>query len=152
MHNGLVLEQLFKDMKDALRAGDKLRLGVIRLLRAQLENAAIQRRRKLTEDEILSVFSSAVKMRKEAIEKFREGNRQDLVEKELAELNIVQGYLPQPLSEEEVSVLVDKTVREVGASGLVDLGTVMKQIMPQVRGRVEGGLVNKLVKEKLQNL
>ncbi len=139
-------------MKDALRAGDKLRLGVIRLLRAQLENAAIQRRRKLTEDEILSVFSSAVKMRKEAIEKFREGNRQDLVEKELAELNIVQGYLPQPLSEEEVSVLVDKTVREVGASGLVDLGTVMKQIMPQVRGRVEGGLVNKLVKEKLQNL
>lgn len=152
MHNGLVLEQLFKDMKDALRAGDKLRLGVIRLLRAQLENAAIQRRRKLTEDEILSVFSSAVKMRKEAIEKFREGNRQDLVEKELAELNIVQGYLPRPLSEEEVSVLVDKTVREVGASGLVDLGTVMKQIMPQVRGRVEGGLVNKLVKEKLQNL
>jgi uncharacterized protein YqeY len=130
MHNGLVLEQLFKDMKDALRAGDKLRLGVIRLLRAQLENAAIQRRRKLTEDEILSVFSSAVKMRKEAIEKFREGNRQDLVEKELAELNIVQGYLPQPLSEQEVSVLVDKTVREVGASGLV----------------------NKLVKEKLQNL
>ncbi|MCK4272392.1 GatB/YqeY domain-containing protein [bacterium] len=152
MHNGPVLEQLFKDMKDALRAGDKLRLGVIRLLRAQLENVAIQRRRELTEDEILSVFSSAVKMRKEAIEKFREGNRQDLVEKELAELNIVQGYLPQPLSEEEVSVLVDKTVREVGASGLVDLGTVMKQIMPQVRGRVEGGLVNKLVKEKLQNL
>lgn len=152
MHSGLVLEQLFKDMKDALRAGDKLRLGVIRLLRAQLENVAIQRRRELTEDEILSVFSSAVKMRKEAIEKFREGNRQDLVEKELAELNIVQGYLPQPLSEEEVSVLVDKTVREVGASGLVDLGTVMKQIMPQVRGRVEGGLVNKLVKEKLQNL
>jgi uncharacterized protein YqeY len=139
-------------MKDALRAGDKLRLGVIRLLRAQLENAAIQRRRKLTEDEILSVFSSAVKMRKEAIEKFREGNRQDLVEKELAELNIVQGYLPRPLSEEEVSVLVDKTVREVGANGLVDLGTVMKQIMPQVRGRVEGGLVNKLVKEKLQDL
>jgi len=84
----------------------------------------------LTEDEILSVFSSAVKMRKEAIEKFREGNRQDLVEKELAELNIVQGYLPQPLSEEEVSVLVDKAVREVEASGLV----------------------NKLVKEKLQNL
>ena len=152
MHNVLVLEQLFKDMKDALRAGDKLRLGVIRLLRAQLENAAIQRRRKLTEDEILSVFSSAVKMRKEAIEKFREGNRQDLVEKELAELNIVQGYLPQPLSEEEVSILVDKTVREVGARGLVDLGTVMKQIMPQVRGRVEGGLVNKLVKEKLQSL
>ncbi|MCK4597162.1 GatB/YqeY domain-containing protein [bacterium] len=146
------MEQLFKDMKDALRAGDKLRLGVIRLLRAQLENVAIQRRRELTEDEILSVFSSAVKMRKEAIEKFREGNRQDLVEKELAELNIVQGYLPQLLSEEEVSVLVDKTVREVGASGLVDLGTVMKQIMPQVRGRVEGGLVNKLVKEKLQNL
>ncbi len=152
MHNVLVLEQLSKDMKDALRAGDKLRLGVIRLLRAQFENAAIQRRRELTEDEILSVFSSAVKMRKEAIEKFREGHRQDLVERELAELSIVQSYLPQPLSEEEVSVFVDTTVREVGAMGLADLGTVMKQIMPRVRGRVEGGLVNKLVKEKLQNL
>ena len=89
---------------------------------------------------------------KEAIEKFREGNRQDLVEKERAELEIIRGYLPEPLSEEEVSRLIDSTVREVGAAGLGDLGTVMKQIMPQVRGRIEGGVVNKLVREKLQNL
>jgi len=148
----LVLEKLTRDMKDALRAGEKLRLGVIRLLRAQLKNAAIQRGRDLTEDEVLSVLSSAVKMRKEAIEKFREGNRQDLVEKEQAELDIVRSYLPDPLSEKDVSHLIDKTVREVGATGLSDLGAVMKQIMPQVRGRVEGGLVNKLVREKLQNL
>lgn len=148
----LMLEKLSQDLKDALRAGDKLRLSVIRLLKAQLKNAAIQRRRELTEDEILSVLSSAVKMRKEAIEKFREGNRQDLVEKELAELDIIRGYLPEPLSEEEISQLINSTVRELGATGLGDLGTVMKQIMPQVRGRVEGGLVNRLVREKLQNL
>lgn len=148
----LVSEKLVQDMQNALRAGDKLRLGVIRLLRAQLKNATIQRGRELTEDEVLSVLSSAIKMRKEAIEKYREGHRQDLVEKEQAELDIIRDYLPEPLSGEEVSRLIDKTVLEVGATGLGDLGIVMKQIMPQVRGRVEGGVVNKLVREKLQDL
>ena len=148
----LVSEKLVRDMQNALRAGDKLRLGVIRLLRAQLKNATIQQGRELTEDEELSVFSSAMKMRKEAIEKYREGHRQDLVDKEQAELDIIRDYLPEPLSGEEVSHLIDKTVLEVGATGLGDLGVVMKQIMPQVRGRVEGGVVNKLVREKLQDL
>ena len=148
----LVLEKLIQDMNDALRSGDKLRLGVIRLLRAQLKNAAIQHGRELTEDEVLSVLSSAVKMRKEAIEKFREGQRQDLVEKEQAELDIICSYLPEPLSEEQISELIDTVMHEVGAMGLPDLGSVMKEIMPQVRGRADGGVVNKLVREKLQNI
>jgi uncharacterized protein YqeY len=148
----LVSDKLVQDMQNALRGGDKLRLGVIRLLRAQLKNATIQRGRELTKDEVLSVLSSAVKMRKEAIEKYREGHRQDLVEKEQAELGIIRDYLPEPLSGEEVAHLIDKVVLEVGATGLGDLGIVMKQIMPQVRGRVEGGVVNKLVREKLQDL
>ncbi|KPL18139.1 MAG: hypothetical protein AMJ92_09400 [candidate division Zixibacteria bacterium SM23_81] len=148
----LVSDKLVQDMQNALRAGDKLRLGVIRLLRAQLKNATIQRGRELTEDEVLSVLSSAVKMRKEAIEKYRDGHRQDLVEKEQAELDIIRDYLPEPLSGEEVAHIIDKAVLELGATGLGDLGIVMKQIMPQVRGRVEGGVVNKLVREKLQDL
>jgi uncharacterized protein YqeY len=148
----LLLDRLDNDMKDALRAGDKLRLGVVRLLKAQLKNATIQRRRELSEDEVLSVLSSAIKMRKEAIEKFQEGNRQDLVEREQAELEVVRGYMPEPLSEGDVSDLVDQAIGEIGATGSADLGRVMKQIMPQVRGRAEGGFVNRLVREKLQNL
>jgi uncharacterized protein YqeY len=148
----LLADKLNQDMKDALRAGQKLRLSVIRLLRAQLKNTAIQRGRELTEDEVLSVLSSAVKMRKEAIEKFREGNRQDLVEKEQTELDIIRSYLPEPLSEEELSCLIDEAMRELEATGLSHLGAVMKHIMPRVRGRVEGGVVNKMVRERLQNL
>jgi uncharacterized protein YqeY len=147
-----VQEKLDEDMKDALRAGDKLRLSAIRLLRSQLKNEAIQRQRELTEDEELSVLSSAVKMRKEAIEKFKEGNRQDLVEQEQAELAVVRSYLPEPLSEEEISRLIDAVVRQTGATAISDLGSVMREIMPQVRGRADGGFVNKLVREKLQNL
>ena len=147
-----LLEKLGEDMKSALRAGERLRLSTLRLLKSQLKNAAIQRRRELTEDEVLSVLSSAVKMRKEAIEKFRQGQRQDLVEKEQAELDIICSYLPTPLSEEEISELIDTAMREVGATGLPDLGSVMKEIMPQVRGRADGVMVNKLVREKLQNV
>lgn len=147
-----VLERLASDMKNALRAGDRLRLGVIRLLIAQLKNAAIQRRRELTGDEELSVLSSAVKMRKESIEQFQKGGRQDLVDKEQAELEIVRSYMPQPLSTDELSVLIDQAVRQVRAKSPADLGAVMKQLMPQVRGRAEGGLVNKMVTERLQNL
>ena len=145
-------DKLAQDMKDALRAGDKIRLGVIRMLRAQLKNAAIERREELTEDEVISVLSSAAKMRKEAIEKFQEGNRQDLVDQEKAELEIIRSYMPEPLSEGDLSVLIEKAVHQAGAKGMGDLGLVMKQIMPQVRGRVEGGLVNSLVREKLQSL
>jgi uncharacterized protein YqeY len=148
----LLVDKLYQDMKDALRAGEKLKLSVIRLLRAQLQNTAIQRGRELTEDEVLSVLSSAAKMRKEAIEKFREGDRQDLVEKEQTELDIICSYLPEPLSEEELSGLIDEAMRELGATSLGQLGAVMKHIMPQVRGRVEGGVVNKMVRERLQNL
>lgn len=147
-----LIDKLTEDMKDALRAKESVRLGTIRLLKAQLQNAAIQQGRELSEEEVLAVFSSAVKMRKEAIEKFKLGQRQDLVKKEEAELDIIQSYLPEPLSEGDLSVLIDRTLQDVGAKGPGDLGLVMKKIMPHVRGRAEGGLVNKLAREKLQKL
>ena len=139
-------------MKDALRAGDKVRLGVIRLLRAQLQNASIQSGGELSEDDVLGVLSSAVKMRREAIEKFTDGQRPDLVEREQAELDIIQGYMPEPLSEEDLCAIIDQTLSELGVKGPGDLGQVMKKIMPQVRGRAQGGLVNKLARERLQKL
>jgi uncharacterized protein YqeY len=147
-----LFDKLTEDMKDALRAGEKVRLGVIRLLRAQLQNASIQRGGELSEDEVLGVFSTAVKMRQEAIEKFTAGGRTDLVERERAELDIIQGYMPEPLSEEDLCDLIDRTLSEVGARGPGDLGVVMKKLMPQVRGRARGGVVNRLARERLQKL
>jgi uncharacterized protein YqeY len=147
-----LIDRLAEDMKDALRTRDTVRLGTIRLLRSQLQNATIQQGRGLSEEEVLTVLSSAVKLRKEAIEKFKQGQRQDLVEKEQAELDIIQSYLPEPLSEGDLSALIDQTLQEVGAKGPGDLGLVMKKIMPQVRGRAEGGLVNRLARERLQKL
>jgi uncharacterized protein YqeY len=147
-----LLEKLTRDMKDALRAGEKERLSVLRLLIAQSKNAIIQRGRELNGEEELAVLSSAAKMRQEAIEKFAQGQRPDLVEKEQAELEIIKTYLPEPISEEDLSVLIDQTIRELGAEGPGDLGKAMKAIMPKVRGRADGGRINELVREKLQQM
>lgn len=139
-------------MKDALRSGQKERLSVIRLLRAQLKDAAIRQGRELNGEEELAVLSSAAKMRQESIDTFTQGQRMDLVEKEQAELEIIRGYLPEPISDQDLSALIDRTLQELGAQGPGDLGKVMKSIMPQIRGRAPGGRVNTLVREKLQQL
>jgi uncharacterized protein YqeY len=147
-----LLEKLTRDMNDALRAGEKERLGVIRLLRAQLKDAAIRQGRELNGEEELAVLSSAAKMRQESIDTFTQGQRMDLVEKEQAELEVIRGYLPEPISDEDLSALVDRTLDELGVRGPGDLGKVMKSIMPRIRGRAPGGRVNALVREKLQRL
>ena len=147
-----LLEKLTRDMKDALRAGEKERLSVIRLLRAQLKDAAIRQGRELNRSEELAVLSTAAKMRQESIDTFTQGQRMDLVKKEQAELEIVRSYLPEPISEEDLSALIDQALEELGAQGPGDLGQVMKSIMPQIRGRAQGGRVNALVREKLQQL
>jgi len=139
-------------MKDALRAGEKERLSVIRLLRAQLKDAAIRQGRELNGEEELAVLSTAAKMRQESIDTFTQGQRMDLVEKEQYELEVVRSYLPEPISEQELSALIDQTLQELEAQGPGDLGKVMKSIMPQIRGRAQGGQVNALVREKLQQL
>jgi len=147
-----LLEKLTRDMKDALRAGEKERLSVIRLLRAQLKDAAIRQGRELNGEEELAVLSTAAKMRQESIDTFTQGQRMDLVEKEQYELEVVRSYLPEPISEQELSALIDQTLQELEAQGPGDLGKVMKSIMPQIRGRAQGGQVNALVREKLQQL
>jgi len=139
-------------MKDALRAGKKERLSVIRLLIAQLKDAMIDQGRELNGEEELAALTTAAKMRQEAIEKFIQGQRPDLVEKEQAELKVIKEYLPEPISEADLSVLIDRTLRELGAKGPGDLGMVMKMVMSQVRGRAPGRRVNALVREKLQQL
>ena len=143
-------QQLFDDMKKAMRAKDKIRLNTLRMLRAQIKNREIETGGELSEDDILQLLSKAEKMRKEAIELYRQGNRENLAVQEEAELAVIRGYLPESLSEDELRALVGEAVTGSGAEGMRDMGKVMGILMPKVRGRADGQIVNRLVKEHLQ--
>jgi uncharacterized protein YqeY len=135
--------------KAALRSGDTLKLSTLRLLLAAVHNEEIKLRRELGTDEIQKVVSTLSKQRSEAIELYRKGGRDDLAQKEEAELKILQQFLPQPLTEQEVEALIRESIAESGARGLQDLGKVMKQVMPKVSGRTDGKRVNELARALL---
>lgn len=136
-------------VKAAMRRGDRVTLSTLRLLLSALHNEEIKGRRELTQEETLKTIASSCKQRQESIEYFRKGGRSDLVEKEEAELEILRRFLPEALSEDEVRALIRSAVEEVRAEGVKDLGKVMKQVMPQVTGRVDGKRVSEIAKEIL---
>ncbi|MGQ9463164.1 MAG: GatB/YqeY domain-containing protein [Candidatus Fervidibacter sp.] len=143
-------EQIDADYKAAMKARDDLKISVLRLLRSAIHNAEIDKQRALTEDEILGVIQSEVRKRRESIEAFQQGDRQDLVEREQAELKVLESYLPKALSREELEALVRETIREVGALSVRDMGKVMSVLMPKVRGHAEGREVSELVRQVLE--
>ncbi|GAB6076544.1 GatB/YqeY domain-containing protein [Desulfurobacterium crinifex] len=143
--------QLLQDMKEAMRAKDKVRLSTIRMINSLIKNAEIEKRGELTDDEIIQLLMKYAKQRKEAIEMYEKGGRQDLVEKEKAELAVVESYLPKQMSEEEIRELVKEAIEATGASSPKDIGKVMQHIMPKVKGRADGSVVNKIVREMLAN-
>ena len=136
--------------KAAMKKGDRLTLSTLRLLLSALHNEEIKGRRELATEEIQKTISTLCKQRTEAIELFRKGRREELADKEEAELKILQQFLPQPLSEDEVRALIESSITEVGASSVQDLGKVMKQLMPRVSGRADGKRVNELAREALE--
>lgn len=138
-----------EDMKAAMKSGNKIRLETIRGLRAQLKNREIEKGAPLTEADEVQVLMSAAKRRREAIEQYRAGGRDDLARKEALELEIIQSYLPQPLSQEELVHIIDEAIRTAQATSPKDMGKVMALVMPRVRGRAEGKQVQQLVREKL---
>ena len=140
---------LGEDFKSALRSGEKLRLSVLRLLIALIKNREVEKRGPLTDAEILQAIVASCKQRQEAIEQYERGGRQDLVEKEKAELLILQSYLPQPLTSEELQTMVFEAIREAQAASLKEVGKVMAVLMPKVTGRADGKVVNALVREAL---
>jgi len=142
-------ERLLQDMKEALKAKDKVRLSTIRMINSLIKNAEIDKRGELTDEEIIQLLMKYAKQRREAIEMYEKGGRQDLVEKEKAELEIVESYLPKQLSEDEIRELVREAIEAVGASSPKDLGKVMQYVMPKVKGRADGSLVNKIAREEL---
>ncbi|MGI9950828.1 GatB/YqeY domain-containing protein [Moorellaceae bacterium AZ2] len=142
-------EQLTRDMKEALKSHDKVRLQTIRMVLASIKNAEIERRRPLNDEEIVNVIQREIKMRKEALEQFMRGGRQDLVRQAEAEIGVLEEYLPRQLSEEELLAVIRDTIREVGAQSGKDVGKVMAALMPKIRGRADGKRANQVVKELL---
>ena len=144
--------RLEDDLKQAMRGRDTARRDVIRYLRSEIRNQEIKVQEDLDDDGVVQVLSRQAQQRRDSIEAFTEANRTDLVEKEQAELEIIMEYMPQQMTSDEIASLVQEVVAEVGASGPGDMGKVMSQIMPLVRGRAEGREVSSIVMETLRGL
>ena len=144
-----ILEKLTEDMKQAMKAGEKDRLLAIRLVRGQIKDAAINKRDDLSADEELQIVPNAVKKRKESIEIYTKAGRLDLAEKEQKELDVIQTYLPQQLSADEIEVIVDEAIAETNAQTVKEMGKVMGIVIPKTKGRADGKLVSNLVRQKL---
>jgi len=144
-----LLERLTDDMKTAMKAGDKDTLGVVRRAIAAMQNARIEKREDLDEQEEIKVIRSIAKQHKESIEQFRAAGREDLATKEEAELEILSTYLPAEMDQAQLEALVDAAIAETGASSMKDMGSVIKIVMAKAQGQAEGGAVSALVKGKL---
>jgi uncharacterized protein len=145
-----LLERLNDDMKQAMKNKEKEKLSVIRMVKAALQNEAIKLGKgQLSEDEELTVLSRELKQRKDSLQEFENAGRSDLVEKAKEEIRILELYMPKQLTEEELTQIVKETIAEVGASSKADMGKVMGAIMPKVKGKADGSLVNKLVQQHL---
>ncbi|RPI00351.1 MAG: GatB/YqeY domain-containing protein [Calditrichaeota bacterium] len=145
----ILFDRLTEEMKQAMKSREQEKVAIIRLLRGYIKNESIDKRRDLSEEEEIAVLNSAAKKRKESIQAFREGNREDLAQKEEYELKVINSYLPQPLTHAEILAIIDAAIAQVGAKTLNDLGKVMPLVMQQVKGRADGKEINALVRSRL---
>lgn len=146
-------EKIPEDLKNALRNKNELELSVLRMLQAAIRNKEIEIKRGkefLTDEEVIEVISGEVKRRKEAVSEYTKANRQELADKEKAEVDILMRYMPKQMGEEEIRLETRNVIDEVNALSLKDIGVVMKNIMPRLKGRADGSLVNKIVREELE--
>ncbi len=144
-------DQLASDLRDALRAGEEVRKSTLRMLMSAITSAEVStsERRELNDEQLLQVVSKQVKQRRESIEEFKKADRQDLVDKEAAELAVLEEYMPAQMGREEVLAEAKAVIAEVGASGPSEKGKVMKELMPRLAGKAEGRLINEVVMELL---
>ena len=144
-----LIAEIEGELTDAMRGGDAERRDALRLILNALRSAEKELQRPLKEDEELQVLQRERKRRLEAAEAFRSGGREEQAEKEERELEVLEEFMPEPLSDDEVEEIVDDVIAEVGATGMRDLGRVMADVMPQIAGRADGTAVAQLVREKL---
>lgn len=141
--------RLTDDMKQAMRAGDKPRLAVIRMGLAAIKQREVDDRIELDDTQVLSIIEKMIKQRRESVSQFRAGNREDLAEREEAEITVLQAYLPEPLSEGEVESLIEEAIQTTGASSMRDMGNVMSELRAAARGKADMAAVSARVKSRL---
>jgi len=140
-----------EDVKTAMRAHERERLATLRLVTAAIKQKEVDERIDLNDEQVLAVLDKMVKQRRESIDQYEKAGRDDLAAKEMAELNLIQTYLPEPLGEDELAALIRSTISEVGASGIRDMGPVMNALRGQVQGRADMKAVSQAVKEQLSS-
>jgi len=151
----MLREKIQNDLKKSFKEGDKETTSVLRMLFSEMKNTEIQKKKQkegLSDNEIIEVISREVKKRKDSIEQYKRGNREDLAEKEKRELEVLMGYMPEQLNENEIKKLAQETIKRIGIVGPSDFGKVMGVLMNEVKGKAEGKVVSKVVKELLMNL
>ena len=145
-----ISEQITKDMTVAMKAREELKLSTLRMMKSAIKNKEIEKRATLDDKEALQVLSTMIKQRKDSIEQFTKGGRQELADKEAAEITIIEGYMPKALGEAEIVAAVRATIAEMGSPTMKDMGTVMKNTMAKFAGvRVDGKVVSEAVKKEL---
>ena len=145
-----VFEKIEIDLKESLKSGDKNRVSILRMVKSDVKNREIEKGDSLTDEDIQAILRSFSKKARESIDQFTKAGRNELAEKEKAELAVIQEYLPKQLSEEDIRKTVRDVIDETGAAGVKDMGRVMKAVMAKLKGQADGRLVNNLVKEALE--
>lgn len=142
-------DRITQDMKDAMRARDKKRLGTIRLILAAIKQKEVDERTQQDDAKVTQILDKMVKQRRESIVQYKKANRTDLVSQEASEIDLIQTYLPEPLSEAEITTLIDNAMQQTGASSIRDMGKVMGILKPEMQGRADMGKVSGLIKARL---
>ncbi|KDM92460.1 GatB/YqeY domain-containing protein [Photobacterium galatheae] len=144
-----LIESIKNEQKAAMKAKDKARLGAIRLVLAAIKQREVDEKITLTDDDIVAVLTKMVKQRRDSVAQYETAGRQDLADVELAEISVLEEFMPQPLSDDEVAALLDEAIASTGASSMQDMGKLMAVLKPQLQGRADMGKVSQLVKAKL---
>lgn len=145
-----MLQKITDDMKQAMKDGDKTRLGTIRMLRAAIKDKEIELGRTLTDEDVIAVVGKLLKQRKDSANQYTEAGRPELAEKEQAEMTVLEVYLPEQLSDAEIETIIDAAIAETAAAGMKDMGKVMGTVRPKLQGKADMALVSSLIKNKLQ--
>ena len=147
-----LLEQLSKDMVEAMKSKDSFTLGVIRMAKGAIQLEAINKKKDLTDEDVVSVIAKQIKMRNDSVNEFTKAGRTDLAEQNKKEIEILNKYMPEQLSSDEVHKIIDEAFAKVNPTSSKDMGLIMKEVSPKLKGKADMGMVNAIIKEKLANL
>ena len=144
-------DKIINDIKEAMKSQDKEKLAVLRMVKGAMQLEEINKKQELNDEDVIAVISKQIKTRKESIVEFEKGNRADLIEKTQAEIKILEAYMPEQLSEEEVNKIIEEAIEQVNPQAPSDMGKIMEIVTPKLKGRADMSSVSKIVKEKISN-